>query len=192
MNERERYLPPGRGGPAPAGGDFRDMMAAFPTGVSVVTARSGTARPWGMTCSSLCSVSVDPPTLLACLRMGSPTLHAVLAGGAFAVNLLHGEAEWVAALFASGAPDRFDRVAWRPSGLTRSPALVEAAHAVADCTVERTHAAGDHMIVVGAVRAVTHLHHDSALLYGFRRYGELPRPVPAAAGDSGIGVDREE
>lgn len=202
MSEREGRLPPGQwarqpvrpaarqGAPRPAADDFRDMMAAFPTGVSVVTARSGgTARPWGMTCSSLCSLSVDPPTLLACLSTGSPTLRAVRDSGAFAVNLLHGGAEWVAALFASGAPDRFDRVAWRPSALTRSPALVEAAHAVADCTVERTHPAGDHVIVVGTVRAVTHLDHDSALLYGYRRYGGLPRPVPAAAAEAAVPAD---
>jgi flavin reductase (DIM6/NTAB) family NADH-FMN oxidoreductase RutF len=191
MNERERYRPPVRSGPPPGDDGFRDMMAAFPTGVSVVTARSGDARPWGMTCSSLCSLSVDPPALLVCLRTQSPTLRAVLTSGAFAVNLLHGESEWVAALFASGAPDRFDRVAWRPSRLTRSPALIEAAHAVAECAVERTHAAGDHVIVVGAVRAVEHLDHDSALLYGFRRYGELPRPVPAGAGEPGGAGDRE-
>lgn len=104
--------------------------------------------------------------------------------GAFAVNPLHGEAEWVAALFASSAPDRFDRVTRRPSGLIRSPAPIEAAHAVADCTVERTRPAGDHMIVVGTVCSVTHLDHDSAVPYGYHRYGGLPRPVPAAAAES--------
>ncbi|MFH8606818.1 flavin reductase family protein [Streptomyces sp. NPDC018029] len=167
--------------------EFRDMMASFPTGVSVVTARDDSAEPRGMTCSSLCSLSVNPPTLLTCLRSGSPTLGAVLASGAFAVNLLHGEADWVAALFASGAPDRFDRVAWRPSRRTRSPALIEAAHAVAECTVERTHPSGDHVIVVGAVRSVERFRHQSALLYGFRRYSELSPGVPAAAGERGAG-----
>ncbi|MQS39982.1 flavin reductase family protein, partial [Streptomyces katsurahamanus] len=98
--------------------EFREMMASFPTGVSVVTARDSSAAPWGMTCSSLCSLSVNPPTLLICLRTESPTLRAVLTSGAFAVNLLHGGAERVAALFASGAPDRFERVAWRPAGRT--------------------------------------------------------------------------
>ncbi|MFJ2770403.1 flavin reductase family protein [Streptomyces sp. NPDC087300] len=174
--------------------EFREMMASFPTGVSVVTARDGSAAPRGMTCSSLCSLSVDPPTLLTCLRTESPTLRAVLASGAFAVNLLHGEADWVAALFASGAPDRFEKVAWRPVGHTRSPALIEAAHAVAECTVARTHPSGDHVIVVGTVRAVERFRgfgRESALLYGFRRYGEWPPGVPAAVGDSRAGRERE-
>lgn len=164
-------------------GEFREMMASFPTGVSVVTARHGTDPPWGMTCSALCSLSVNPPTLLICLRTRSPTLGAVLASGAFAVNLLRGDAEPVAALFASGAVDRFEQVAWKPSARTGSPALVEAAHAIADCTVERTHPAGDHVIVVGVVQAVERFRPQSALLYGFRQYGEWSRslPVPGAA-----------
>jgi flavin reductase (DIM6/NTAB) family NADH-FMN oxidoreductase RutF len=159
---------------------FREMMAAFPTGVSVVTAQDGAARPYGMTCSALCSVSADPPSLLVCLRAASPTLSAVLSGGGFAVNLLHGDAQEVAALFASGAPDRFDRVSWRPGRDGGSPVLVDAAHAVADCLVERMHPAGDHVIVVGAVRSVERFREGSALLYGFREYslwGRAADPV---------------
>ena len=162
--------------------NFRDMMASFPTGVSVVTAQDGLAAPRGMTCSALCSLSADPSSLLVCLRTGSPTLGAVLDSGAFAVNLLHGDAEWVASLFASGAPDRFDRVPWRPTGFTNSPALVEAAHAVGDCTVDRTYPAGDHVIVVGVVRAIERFRTDSALLYGFRQYGQWGRTAQAVTG----------
>jgi flavin reductase (DIM6/NTAB) family NADH-FMN oxidoreductase RutF len=164
--------------------DFREMMASFPTGVSVVTAQQPGAEPWGMTCSSLCSLSVNPCRLLVCLRAASPTLSAVLGSGAFAVNLLHGGAEWVASLFASGAPDRFDRVSWRPAALTRSPVLIEAAHTMAECVVDTTYSVGDHVIVVGMVRAVERLHADSALLYGYRRYGQWPlltRPVAEVA-----------
>lgn len=161
--------------------DFRDMMASFPTGVSVVTAQHGNAAPWGMTCSALCSLSMNPSSLLVCLRTESPTLQAVVRSGGFAVNLLHGDAQWVASLFASAAPDRFDRVPWRPTRQTRSPALVEAAHAVADCVVDRTHPAGDHVIVIGVVRAVERLRNDSALLYGFRQYGQWSSTAPAIA-----------
>ncbi|CAL9674505.1 Flavin reductase (NADPH) (plasmid) [Streptomyces sp. enrichment culture] len=162
---------------------FRDMMASFPTGVSVVTACDVGGAPRGMTCSSLCSLSVDPPTLLICLRTESPTLAAVRTSGSFAVNLLHGGAEQVAALFASGAPDRFDRVAWRPAGLTRSPALIEAAHSIAECAVDRTYPAGDHVIVVGTMHTVERLRQDSALLYGFRRYVEWSWGCRSLAGD---------
>ncbi|MFE5597687.1 flavin reductase family protein [Streptomyces coelicoflavus] len=91
---------------------MRQLMAAFPTGVGIVTAFDAEARPWGMTCTSLASVTLEPPTLLICLRKGSPTLDAVLTAGEFAMNLLHRGARSTAELFASGAPDRFDRVEW--------------------------------------------------------------------------------
>src|SRR5439155_979792 len=47
---------------------FRAMMSAFPTGVAVVTTTDADGRPHGMTCSSVCSVTLEPPTLLVCLR----------------------------------------------------------------------------------------------------------------------------
>lgn len=91
---------------------MRQLMAGFPTGVGIATAFDSESRPWGMTCTSLVSVALEPPTLLVCLRSGSPTLHAALEAGEFAMNLLHQGAQSTAELFASGAPDRFDRVEW--------------------------------------------------------------------------------
>src|SRR5256885_16017012 len=92
--------------------DLGPFMSGFPPGVSIVSAFDEEDRPLGMTCTSLCSVTLSPPTLLVCLRQGSPTLDAVLTTGTFSVNLLAHHARPTAALFGSGAPDRFDRVAW--------------------------------------------------------------------------------
>jgi flavin reductase (DIM6/NTAB) family NADH-FMN oxidoreductase RutF len=155
--------------------EFRSLMATFPTGVAVVTAAEPDGRPWGMTCSSLCSVSVSPPTLLICLRTGSPTLAAALRLSAFAVNLLDDRARAVAELFASGAPDRFDQVRWAREPLFGSPHLVADTHTIADCRVTTTINAGDHMVVFGEVFGV---HRPAGrplnpLLYGMRKYWSL-------------------
>jgi len=161
--------------------DFRDMMASFPTGVSVITAYADGA-PAGMTCSALCSVSADPPMLLICLRAGSPTLSAVVGSGAFAVNLLHHRARSVAGLFASGDPDRFHRVSWRRGLHAGSPRLDEAAHTVSECSVERADVAGDHVVVLGMVRSVERVSDEQPLLYGFRSYGHwVGVPVAGSA-----------
>lgn len=93
--------------------DFRTFMSGFPSGVAIVTSLDDAGRPWGMTCSALCSVTVEPPTLLVGMRAESPTLKAVLRSGQFAVNLLHAEGRGTAELFASGDPDRFDATTWR-------------------------------------------------------------------------------
>lgn len=151
--------------------EFRAMMRGFPTGVVVVTSIDSTGKPRGMTCSSLCSVAVQPPTLLICLRSGSPTLDAVLHRDSFSVNVLHSEAKEVAELFASGAPDRFDCLGWEPS--PAGPHLLGAASAIADCMVSGTQRIGDHAVVFGAVRDIISLRRG-ALLYGFRQYRTWP------------------
>jgi flavin reductase (DIM6/NTAB) family NADH-FMN oxidoreductase RutF len=151
---------------------FRTLMSEFPTGVSVVTTHDREGRPWGMTCSSLCSLSVSPPTVLACLRAESPTLAALLESGAFAVNLLHGRAQSAATLFSSGDSDRFDRVPWSPGG--GGPHLLQQTHAVADCRVSRTADGDSHVIVFGEVFGVTTVPDLQPLLYGRRRYSTWP------------------
>jgi flavin reductase (DIM6/NTAB) family NADH-FMN oxidoreductase RutF len=155
-----------------ASAGFRSLMAVFPTGVAVVTTLDVDDTPWGMTCSSVCSVSVEPPTLLVCVRDGSPTLAAMLRRGSFAVNLLHHGARPVAELFASGDPDRFDRVHWETA--FGGPHLVRDAHAVADCRITRRHQVGTHVVVFGEVVDVTHRPGEHPLLYGMRQYAAWP------------------
>jgi flavin reductase (DIM6/NTAB) family NADH-FMN oxidoreductase RutF len=153
--------------------EFRSFMAGFPTGVAVVTTIDPAGTPRGMTCSSVCSVTLTPPTLLVCLRAGSPTLAAVAEQTTFAVNLLHDRAQAVAQLFASGVPNRFQRVRWRaePGG---GPHLIDDAHAVADCRVSRAELIGDHVVVFGEVFQVWQRPSPEPLLYGLRRYAAWP------------------
>jgi flavin reductase (DIM6/NTAB) family NADH-FMN oxidoreductase RutF len=154
--------------------DFRALMARFPTGVAVVTTLDEHGAPRGMTVSSVCSVTLSPPTLLVCLRKGSPTLDAVLEQGRFAVNFLHGQAQTVAELFASGAPDRFDLIPWELPPDAGGPHLHEDAHSVADCRVSRTEHVGDHIVVFGEVFAVSERQDRAPLVYGLREYRSWP------------------
>jgi len=155
---------------------LRSLMATFPTGVAVVTTVDENGRPWGLTCSSVVSVALSPPTLLVCVRDGSPTLRALVRRSQFAVNLLHDAARPTAELFASGKPDRFDRIRWRHDPYDAGPHLVEDAHAIADCYVTSTIPVGDHVIVIGEVVRVEHDSSDepTPLLYGMRQYSSWP------------------
>jgi flavin reductase (DIM6/NTAB) family NADH-FMN oxidoreductase RutF len=153
--------------------DFRSMMAAFPTGVAIVTTLGPGGQPCGMTCSSVCSITLAPPTLLVSLRCGSPTLGAILGRRTFVLNLLHGDARPAAELFASGRTDRFDHVRWR--GGAGGPELADAAHAAAHCQVRRTERVGGHMVIFGEVfRVWPPAEPVSPLLYGLRRYATWP------------------
>ncbi len=154
--------------------EFRTLMSGFPTGVSVVTATDPEGAPRGMTCSSVCSVSLDPPVLLVCLRYESPTLDAVLRSGAFAVNLLHAGARESAELFASGNPHRFKLVPWECDKEAAGPHLVADAHTVTDCEVVLTQRMGDHVTVYGEARRVIRRAEPWPLLYGLRQFHAWP------------------
>lgn len=159
---------------------FRGLMSAFPTGVAVITSVDERGRPHGMTCTSLSSVTLDPPTLLLCLDIRSGTLAALRASGSVAVNLLHSRGRQAAEIFASRSAARFDHVAWQPTELTGMPGLVNDAFAVAECKVRDLTAVGDHMIVLAEVLSVDQ-RADVPLLYGLRQFCTWPvdgRPDP--------------
>ncbi|QMU80497.1 flavin reductase family protein [Streptacidiphilus sp. PB12-B1b] len=151
-------------------------MARFPTGVSVVAAYDEDGVPRGMTCSAVCSVTLEPPTLLVCLRTGSQTLAAVLASGLFTVNLLHEQGREAAELFGSGAPDRFERIRWQDGPGRTGPGLVDDAHAVANCRVAMAHPVGTHTVVYGEVTRIVLEPGCRPLLYGMRGYAGWPPP----------------
>lgn len=153
---------------AVAVGEFRAMMSRFPTGVAIVTSVDAAAKPRGMTCSSLASVCLDPPTLMVCLRTASATCGAVRWREVFAVNVLGAGGQAIAETFASAVPDRFAAAPWRRSA-AGLPWLAGGAIASADCLVRRVVEVGDHTAVFGEVRAVS-FHDGSPLLYGLRSY----------------------
>jgi flavin reductase (DIM6/NTAB) family NADH-FMN oxidoreductase RutF len=171
---------PGEAGPRPATADLavavdlRGFMAAFPSGVAIISAVDLAGRPWGMTCTSLSSVSLRPAVLLVCLRQGSPTLAAVLAGGSFALNLLRDDARATAELFASGEPDRFARTPWLAPPGAGGPHLHTVAFMTADCRVTDQASHGDHVVVFGQVTRVTERAAPTPLMYGLRRYLSWP------------------
>lgn len=157
---------------AVTGKEFRDLMAGVPACVTVVTTTGNDEQPYGMTCSSLCSLTTQPPTMLLCLRSAGPTCRSVLASGALSINFLHAGARSTAELFASGNPARFTRITWTPpEGHAGGPHLLHAAHAVADCTVTRACETGDHTAVFAQITALRRYRAGLPLMYGMRFYG---------------------
>jgi flavin reductase (DIM6/NTAB) family NADH-FMN oxidoreductase RutF len=162
---------------------FRVLMSTFPSGVTVVTAADGQGAPLGLTCSSLCSVSVEPPLLLICVRSGSRTLSVICRVGVFAVNFLHSAGREAADLFSSDVPDRFSRVPWRQTRPRALPSLPVHAHTVAECEVTCRVPAGDHTVVIGEVVSIARLAAARPLLHGLRQYAEWPQ-TPSGSPDT--------
>lgn len=130
---------------------LRNAFGSFLTGVTVVTATDEEGRPLGFTANSFTSVSLDPALLLVCLAKRS-TNYANLTGAAgFAVNILAEDQEAVSNTFARPSEDRFANVGWRP-GPYGSP-LLDGAAAWFDCAMHEIVDAGDHVILIGAIKA---------------------------------------
>ena len=138
---------------APDPARFRAAMAMLPTGVTVVSA-GGPNGPAGATANAVCSLSIEPMLMLACLDRGSRTLLAVQAANHFGVSVLHAGQEPIARAFASKAPvaEKWEGVAWSERG-GGIPAIDDALAWIA-CDLRDVIAAGDHVIVTGAVREV--------------------------------------
>jgi flavin reductase (DIM6/NTAB) family NADH-FMN oxidoreductase RutF len=157
----------------------RTFMGGFPTGVVVVTTVDSEGTPWGLTCSSLISVTLTPPTLLISVHLRSGTLRAIEDNGAFAVNLLHARGRAAAEVFASGRPDRFGAVRWQPRGGRRLPWLLEDTCGFAECVLRDVRPIGDHALVCGEIEDIQYSV-DTPLLYGLRQFSawQPMRPTP--------------
>jgi flavin reductase (NADH) len=149
---------------------YRTFMSGWPSGVSVITATDAAGTPRGLTCTSLTSVTLRPPTLLVCVNRYSGTLTAIKQRGMFGVNLLHAGAQKAAMVFASPDADRFAQVRWRPSATHSLPLLVDDASAMAQCALAAAYTVGTHEVLFGEVHGIVVLHRRAPLLYGLRRY----------------------
>lgn len=162
---------------------FRDAMGQLATGVVMVTCYVD-GKPWGLTVSACCSVSVSPPLLLVSLSEQTASAHAIAEDGRFGVSIL-GEALIDVARFGSakGQPkwvaefcrDEIRGAAWATPAVARAIAHI-------DCTVEQSMQAGDHVIFVGSVRDVIAHPGDLPLVYHARGYHRL-----GASTDLGVG-----
>lgn len=154
---------------ASVSGQCRKFMSGFPTGVAVVSGLDAQARPRGVTCTSLLSVTITPPTLTVSINVRSGTLEAIRCLGGFGVNLLPAGGRGVAELFASGRPDRFSLVRWQPRGKQGLPWLVDCCRGWAECEVREILIIEDHALVVGRVIDAQSTS-ETPLIYGFRSF----------------------
>jgi 3-hydroxy-9,10-secoandrosta-1,3,5(10)-triene-9,17-dione monooxygenase reductase component len=144
---------------------FRQVLGHFPTGVSVV-ASIADDTPVGMAIGSFFSVSLEPPLVGFCVGSSSSTWPLIEKAGRFCVNVLGSHQEGTSRTFGSKEPDKFSGVGWDRSPLG-SPRISDSL-AWIDCEIDTVHEAGDHHIVVGAVRdlGVTHEGHPLVFFRG--------------------------
>jgi flavin reductase ActVB len=165
----------GRGGPRPVLSqvvgselelaDFRDAMAHFASGVTVVTTVDETGRWWGFTASSFCSVSLAPPLVLVLLADTAESYPAFSKADRFAVSILARQHEATARRFATRGADKFAGETFRVSAPSQPPVL-SGALASLECEVHVRQSLGDHLLLVGRVIDADATDGDPLIHYG--------------------------
>lgn len=125
----------------------------------------------GLTVNSFSSVSLNPPLILWSLDKGSDTMPVFEAVTAFTINVLGEMDKDLSQRLSRKGHHGLQAGEWI-AGATGAPVL-KTAIAHFDCVLSARHDGGDHVILVGEVKA--HAHKDSAhpLLYYRGRYREL-------------------
>lgn len=138
--------PPESGGAAPE--QFRQLMGAFPTGVTVVTTLDAAGEPIGMTVSSVSAVSLVPPLISICVHHDARMHDLLPRHHPFCLNVLAADQQALSTQFAI-ATVPFEDV---PHVLDQHGIpLIEGAAAHIRCRVCDTYVAGDHTVFFGLV-----------------------------------------
>lgn len=149
---------------------YRQVLGHFTTGVTVVTAAAAEG-PVGLAVGSFSSVSLDPPLVCFFPDKSSSSWPKIEAAGSFCVNILTDEQEDVCRRFAGKSEDKFTGLGWEQAG-SGAP-LLDDVLAWIDCDIHAVSEAGDHYLVLGAVRDLGVGEPRSPLLFyrgGFGRF----------------------
>ncbi len=141
--------------------DFRNALGTFATGVTIVTAMAADGTPYGVTCNSFASVSLNPPLVLWSLGLFSQGLPIFQNASHFTVNVLGASQQALASQFAKSSNDKFAGVDWTP-GLGNAPVIADSV-ANFQCRAANRYYGGDHVIFLGAVEAYTYDGHEPLL-----------------------------
>jgi 3-hydroxy-9,10-secoandrosta-1,3,5(10)-triene-9,17-dione monooxygenase reductase component len=157
---------------------FRDVLGSYPTGVCVITSADASGARWGMAVGTFTSISLDPPLVGFLPDKRSTSWQEIARTGAFCVNILAAAQQPVCARFATRGGDKFDGMVCSssPGGLP----LLDGILAWIECDIAQVIELGDHLLVVGAVRALARTAEAAPLLFHRGGYHTIARLGSAA------------
>jgi flavin reductase ActVB len=156
---------------------FRNAMARFASGVTIVTTRSSDGAFVGFTASAFSSLSLDPPLLLVCLQKDAECYAAFMENDDFAVSILaHGQDE-VARRFATKKIDKWEGTPSVPGKIVGLPLIADAS-AHCECRIRERADGGDHTILIGEVVRAEVTDAEPLLHYN-RQFGRFVAEEPS-------------
>lgn len=131
--------------------DFKDALASWASGVSIVAANAPGGDSYGLTVSAFNSVSLDPPLVMVCLSCSNRLPALIREDGRFSVSILASGQEEVSNHFARSGREPGPGLDGFGADQGDRPPVVAGAASSLQCEVHDTMDEGDHTIVVGRV-----------------------------------------
>jgi flavin reductase (DIM6/NTAB) family NADH-FMN oxidoreductase RutF len=153
--------------------EFRQVLSHWASGIAVITTHCD-GGIHGMTASSFCSLSLDPPLVLVSISKSARTHGFIAAQRAFGIHILgEGQEEFSdrCAGRSGSENELLEGIPYRHVA-TGAPVLDECA-AWMDCRLWAMYEGGDHTICVGEVEAAGANAHRP-LVWWERAYHRLP------------------
>jgi flavin reductase (DIM6/NTAB) family NADH-FMN oxidoreductase RutF len=151
--------------------DFRNAMARFASGVTVVATHDASGKAVAFTASAFSSLSLDPPLILVCLERRADSFPAFEAAEQFTVSILAAHQADHGMHFAAKSADKFAGISVDNGTMTGMPLLPDALVHL-ECRVHQRLDGGDHVIILGEVlRAQSN--DQEPLLHFNRRFGRF-------------------
>ncbi|MFE7226627.1 flavin reductase family protein [Nocardioides sp. NPDC057577] len=149
---------------------LRQAFGVFPTGVVAVAAEVDGALT-GLAASSFTSVSLDPPLISFSVATTSKTWPDLRRSSHLGVSVLADHHDEVCRQLAGPVDHRFDGIALSIS--ENGSVVLDEGVAQFDCTVYREVEAGDHIIVLLQLHAVTDPGTGNPLIFHRSGFGRL-------------------
>jgi len=151
--------------------ELRDALGRFATGVCLITVVTETGQALALTANSFSSVSLDPPLVLWSLQNSSDVYEIYASAEEFAINVLALEQQDLSNLYARKGEHLLDPAHYSLGG--NGAPIVRDALVTFECGQHATHEGGDHLIIVGEVRAIQGRKEGVPLLFFGGAYREL-------------------
>ena len=132
---------------------FKELMKRFASGVTLITFDDD-GKYSGLTVSSFCSLSMDPPLILICIDKNIHSHNSLRNGASFGVNICTSEQGKLAWDFANSNVDKIEFIFSLNLKITdiKVPLLNDCLASM-ECTIKETYEGGDHSIFVGQIES---------------------------------------
>ena len=153
------------------GRELRNALGRFTTGVCVITTVTENGEALGLTANSFASVSLDPPLVLWSLQNNSDVYAAFSSPRYYAINVLADQQLAHSNQYATKCCHVLSKEHYS-AGECGAPIIKDCLVSF-ECELHAVHEGGDHLIIVGRVKAMQSREDGDPLLFYSGAYRQL-------------------